>query len=539
MADAEDRLNVSLDDEQKEKLAPKVLEQLSKCMDASSISNDNELVQYVLLLVSNNRTKQHIASDLKDFCGQEGAERMVAWLWQTLKPSKASAVSQAVSAASNEAPSVKRKLSSVAVSSVSSSEADSSNRKRRVTATPEGASRLLKNAFGSVSSNSGSGPTGAPSGGFRVVVDNEPASAAPRKRERSDVVDSGGAKLFQRAVSRTSVSDDQSSAGNSSARGGDKPLTIKRKVSVQSAVVPRDEVAKNQELVAMSDGADDAVTSTVHVVKRPKVVRKVQAPGAAAAPEAKSASIVVRPPTAPMIVKKVARTKSRPIIIQEAEPSSADAGVPSAISSMKAQLLKKVRCTFWPQCTKGDACPFHHPSLPCKFFPNCTFGAKCMYIHPAGGSVATVEPATIGSTTGPANTAAAKTTSSASGPFTSAVSVLSGPSAIPCRFGARCTRGAECKFSHAVPASSGAGVASSAAAATATPIVCRYDETCNRISCRFAHPKRDARDAAFVGAKNGLVVDVAAAAAANGGLSSSLPDTPPHLKKNIAEAQAV
>lgn len=51
---------------------------------------------------------------------------------------------------------------------------------------------------------------------------------------------------------------------------------------------------------------------------------------------------------------------------------------------MSHQVKKKpVRCTFWPNCEKGDAaCPFVHPSKPCTAFPNCPFGAACHYIHP-------------------------------------------------------------------------------------------------------------------------------------------------------------
>lgn len=42
-----------------------------------------------------------------------------------------------------------------------------------------------------------------------------------------------------------------------------------------------------------------------------------------------------------------------------------------------------IRCTFWPQCEKGDLCPYLHPNKPCTAFPNCTFGQQCHYLHPS------------------------------------------------------------------------------------------------------------------------------------------------------------
>lgn len=44
---------------------------------------------------------------------------------------------------------------------------------------------------------------------------------------------------------------------------------------------------------------------------------------------------------------------------------------------------KLIRCTFWPQCDKGDQCPYLHPNKPCTTFPNCQFGQQCHYLHPS------------------------------------------------------------------------------------------------------------------------------------------------------------
>ena len=51
--------------------------------------------------------------------------------------------------------------------------------------------------------------------------------------------------------------------------------------------------------------------------------------------------------------------------------------------SLAASKKKLIRCTFWPMCDKGDACPFLHPNKPCTTFPNCQFGQQCHYLHPS------------------------------------------------------------------------------------------------------------------------------------------------------------
>ncbi|KAL5474839.1 hypothetical protein EMCRGX_G026859 [Ephydatia muelleri] len=40
------------------------------------------------------------------------------------------------------------------------------------------------------------------------------------------------------------------------------------------------------------------------------------------------------------------------------------------------------RCRFWPNCKNGDTCPYLHPSVACRVFPNCKYGNKCHYVHP-------------------------------------------------------------------------------------------------------------------------------------------------------------
>ncbi|CAN0310960.1 unnamed protein product [Lampetra planeri] len=116
------------------------------------------------------------------------------------------------------------------------------------------------------------------------------------------------------------------------------------------------------------------------------------------------------------------------------------------------------RCRFWPGCSNGEACPFHHPTQCCKTFPNCKFGDRCLYIHPVcrfDGKCSKVEcPFTHTEKRRPAQPAKPV-----------AAPVVS--SSAQCRFFPEC-KNLECPFEHPKP--------------------CRYGVRCKRTGCVFYHP---------------------------------------------------
>ncbi|XP_061173025.1 zinc finger CCCH domain-containing protein 14-like [Saccostrea echinata] len=125
------------------------------------------------------------------------------------------------------------------------------------------------------------------------------------------------------------------------------------------------------------------------------------------------------------------------------------------LPSKAAKLSEK--CRFWPACVNGNACLYHHPTMPCKMFPQCKFGDKCLYIHPN------------------------------------------------CKFDAQCTR-KDCPFTHAskrntsttviqkivqvpVPMAASYGSSFNKAPTPNTPITCRFFPNCSNVQCTFYHPK--------------------------------------------------
>lgn len=140
-------------------------------------------------------------------------------------------------------------------------------------------------------------------------------------------------------------------------------------------------------------------------------------------------------------------------------------------ASMDSNNNNRTRCTFWPHCKAGDACPYVHPSEPCKHFPNCAYGNKCLFIHPAVAckfqdrcqnptcNYMHHSPATGSRSLPPTVTAA----------FSTANNPYLPPSAITCRFYPNC-KNPSCPFVHP------------------TTVGCKFGENCQRPACPYSHP---------------------------------------------------
>ncbi|KAM3583041.1 hypothetical protein VKS41_004796 [Umbelopsis sp. WA50703] len=145
-------------------------------------------------------------------------------------------------------------------------------------------------------------------------------------------------------------------------------------------------------------------------------------------------------------------------------------GSQPVIEAEKKDKKERVRCTFWPNCSKGEDCPFWHPRTLCRDFPNCPRKAnECLYIHPeAPKSVETK--------------AKCKFWPNCTNPQCPYTHPLGAPAPIvkrnptPCREGDNCTRPG-CYFTH--PRDGPAGTAT----------LCRFGPMCQKYpNCPFQHP---------------------------------------------------
>lgn len=85
-------------------------------------------------------------------------------------------------------------------------------------------------------------------------------------------------------------------------------------------------------------------------------------------------------------------------------------------------------CKFWPNCARGDTCPYSHPPI-CKYYPKCMRGSQCKFFHPSKGRTMN-RFATL-----------------AMPPAAFFVPKKPNPRFIPCRFGAACKREG-CMYMH-------------------------------------------------------------------------------------------
>ncbi|XP_061091699.1 zinc finger CCCH domain-containing protein 14-like isoform X1 [Conger conger] len=95
------------------------------------------------------------------------------------------------------------------------------------------------------------------------------------------------------------------------------------------------------------------------------------------------------------------------------------------------------RCRFWPACESRDKCSYHHPTTQCKTFPHCSFGDKCLFIHPN------------------------------------------------CKYNGQCTR-VDCPYTHN---SKRSVTSSSKLDAKMPPDLCHFFPECKKMDCPFYHPK--------------------------------------------------
>jgi len=137
-----------------------------------------------------------------------------------------------------------------------------------------------------------------------------------------------------------------------------------------------------------------------------------------------------------------------------------------------------VRCQYWPNCNRGEACKFWHPKELCRKYPNCADGDRCLYIHPAPLSKPPTKP----------QSPAFNSHSSDAG------SVTSSSSNIECKFGANCTR-PDCKFSHPSPAAKLTKQQQNTTTTTQdsnknnkSNVPCHYYPNCKNADCPYMHP---------------------------------------------------
>jgi len=327
---------------------------------------DNELPDYILVMLANKKTVSQISQDLELFLG-DNTSRFSKWLKEVLeKPELLSPTGQkrGIDAleteevpASEIKPPQKRKI--IVRSRKEDKETNRSSTYQRLeivreTTTHETTHRSSKQSDSAVSSDKGE------------EEDDEPVSttlASVIKKPDRKPQPSG--RILMKAISAIQGSN---SGGNHSR-------------SSRKAIKPQPDSSSIEQASEEKKDITDLLPGDLRkrLGKRnsqESVVTKSNEP--ADATDELTERVVVRPKFVVTMNEVNEKYKSKPP--QEQLPTT-EADEPIESGSLTGGKIPE-RCRYWPNCKNGDICPYHHPSIPCKLFPKCKFGDKCRFVHP-------------------------------------------------------------------------------------------------------------------------------------------------------------
>mmetsp|Transcript_27616 Transcript_27616/g.54289 ORF Transcript_27616/g.54289 Transcript_27616/m.54289 type:complete len:529 (+) Transcript_27616:39-1625(+) len=490
-------LNVQLDEDVKKSVYPQIKAKLNALLETED-EDDTTLLEYVTLLVDNKRAKTHIASDLEAFFGKESAASFTDWLWDLLLPYQISV--PALEEVSGKEPKVEPERP----------DADE-HRSRRDSRDREGQEdrdRRNSRSHDSRGRERNNRDTRAREREPRRQ-NMQSAVVIPERQERGRERRQPGlsSRLFASAMKQpekkesrrehtTEREDGERRKRPARDEDEDQRRAEKRFKAVRDALTGQSrnrereraagrrrlreeaeaevEAEKQEEQDEEENGSDGAVAQRKKVVvkKGEKPVKKQKFTITLTGLTSKNM---------PKSKKTVISNKGDRNVIGSAtdqdQASKPDPPAPRAalvVEPANPTTAKLVKCVFWPNCTKGSDCPFHHPSELCSFFPNCRYGSTCLNIHPANAGPATRGRG--GARGGAGTRGRGGVTSRGRGRGRGAFSDRGGR-------GGRGRGGGKGGGSNRSLKSS----------------VCRFDTTCNNINCPFEHPAREQKERAFLG----------------------------------------
>lgn len=434
---------------------------------------DDSLTEYVMVLLANRHPHAKIVAELEDFMSASVVESFVSWLFSKCKELKSSSSSSV----SGPGDAVERRSAPRALGTTSQ--------------------RILSSALRDVAASAVSPPSAAPS----MMMEVEPTSSLPEGQRRDEPQDDRTRTRMQRfgraeparggpgrsrsrsPFARASRSGDANGWGREPTEGSlahrafdrmsdrsrspPPPSSRRRSIRYESISARQEREAhhgRKYELPAVRDARE--------LISGRRSVRGVfesptDASFAPASPSDTWGQRIIKP-------------------FEKEEQPTMDGGKSLATSaSSPPEGNKMVRCSYWPNCKAGDACPYAHPSEPCKHFPSCMFGDKCIYIHPAipcKFQDRCQNPHCNYQHSSPAIMLGAAAAKSHQQSFAVANNPFQPPSAILCRFHPNC-KNVNCPFVHP------------------SPTACKFGEHCQRPACPYLHPEgRVLKGKAFVNA---------------------------------------
>ncbi|XP_065184053.1 zinc finger CCCH domain-containing protein 14-like [Sycon ciliatum] len=426
---------------------------------------DDELPDYIVAMVINGKSREHMSKDLSVFTGGQ-SDDFLDWLMKTvhdMSPGTQVATAPIKSTVRMVARDEHSHVSSRHSSRSASSQNDQPSKASSSSGNASTSHRLLSLAVA------------------KAAADTKPAvaKAAADTKSAAASEDSTSCKRHPQPVAEGSSSSHSSSTGGSSSsrerrrpRRTSSPEHRHRESSRSSKArstadkPPSGEKSSTKtKFIVTLDGADKLKGSSA----KP---REVVDPPESEQPSTNVVQFIINDDLKRKHVE--VEQVSDDVETEQSALTADPADIPLESLTEPAAKRPMERCRFWPNCTAGDACRFHHPSVPCRKMPACKFGAQCLYLHQDckfDGRctkldcpyVHRLKPGQFNTAATPASGVPSSTTTPTAA---AAVAGKPAPSSTICRFHPGCMRD-YCPFLH--------------------PTACRYASNCTRSGCNFYH----------------------------------------------------
>ena len=330
---------------------------------------DNELPDYILVMLANKKTVSQISQDLELFLG-DNTSRFSKWLKEVLekpdllspaatgqKRSIDAALETKGEPASDDKPPPKRKII-VRSRKEEDKETNRSSTYKRL--------EIVHETTTHETTHCSSKQTDSAASSDKEEEDDEPITTSLASViKKPDRKPQSSGRILMKAISAIQGSNSGGGYKRSSRKASklepDSPVAeqaTEEKKDVAN-LLPEDlrkRLGKrnSQEAAAKSDEAAETATDDMAQTER----------------------VIVRPKFVITMNEVDDKYKS-----EQTQEAATEAIEPAETNSITGGKVPE-RCRYWPNCKNGDICPYHHPSIPCKLFPKCKFGDKCRFVHP-------------------------------------------------------------------------------------------------------------------------------------------------------------
>ncbi|XP_065912276.1 zinc finger CCCH domain-containing protein 14-like [Dysidea avara] len=330
---------------------------------------DNELPDYILVMLANKKTVSQISQDLELFLG-DNTSRFSKWLKEVLeKPELLSPTGQ------------KRSIDALEIKDVPATETKPPQKRKIIVRSRKEEDKETNRSSTYQQLEIVHEPTTHEKTHHSSKQSDSAVSSDKEEEEDDEPVTTTLASVIKKPDRKPQPSGrilmKAISAIQGSNSGGSRSRSNKKAIKSQPDSSTTEQAnEESKDVIDLLPG--DLRKRLGKRNNQESAVTKSDEPADAADDTVQTERVVVRPKFVVTMNEVDEKYKSEPS--QEELPTT-EADEPTESGSLTGGKMPE-RCRYWPNCKNGDICPYHHPSIPCKLFPKCKFGDKCRFVHP-------------------------------------------------------------------------------------------------------------------------------------------------------------